>query len=166
MIRHSELSEESKLRSFVALLLRMTMCSMFLYSNALASGNEPVSANHQVYSSEEKAKLALESLRVAYTEKNSEHFFHYIHEQTYFSYNDLKRNVSQHLFDTSQIELLIFTDHVLTNKDKVDIKTHWQRRHVNNHSGAVEKNEGQAEFLFKINEDDAYLIDIHGDNPF
>ncbi len=135
--------------------------SLIFSGNLLAYGGDP----HAVDTAEDKAKAALESLRVAYVQGNQEHFFKRVDERPNLNYTDLKFNVSRHLTDSSQIDLLIFTDHVLRAKNKVTIKTHWQKRHVNNHTGGVEKQQGQAEFLFKVT-DEAHLIDIHGNDPF
>ena len=136
-----------------------------------ASGKEsktnisPKSAGHSNRAAENKAKEALEALRAAYTQGSQDHFFRGVHEQPYFSYNDLKSNVTSHLTKQGQMDLLFFTDRVLSEKDKVAIKTHWQKRFVDNATGSVAKNEGHAEFIFVVNES-AQLVDIRGDNPF
>ena len=133
----------------------------------LASGNDPGASSSQTKDTDtDKAKMALETLRTAYSQGNQELFFRNVDEIPALDYHLLKTNVSQSSIDHSQIELVIFTDHILSEKGKVAIKTHWQKRFVNNSTGTLEKSEGQAEFLFKITKNAAYLLDIRGDNPF
>ena len=115
---------------------------------------------------EDQAKEALQALRQAYVDGDSEGFFKHVSWHSFFNTLELKFQLSGHLRDFSQPDLHIVMDHAMVENDKVVLKTHWQKRAVRNSNGNVENSQGQAQFVFKSREHGAKLIDIQGQNPF
>ncbi len=139
--------------------------------NASASGSAPPQTRDSAKRTikrdmQMKAEDALEQMRMAYTENNLDHFFGNVSESPSLNHTDLKFRAAKSFKDFNQTELRITVDHALTENDKVFLKTHWQKRAVSRSSGSSQTSSGDAGFTFKIEENDAKLIQISGDSPF
>ena len=63
------------------------------------------------------------------------------------------------------LELMIITDTVLINKDKVSVRLHWFKKSFTN-SGAFSKSQGSSQFVFKKSAQGLNFLYLRGDNPF
>lgn len=115
---------------------------------------------------ERQAQAALEELRRAYTERDLSGFFENVSEDAYFNSLELKSDLSRAFSNISQSSLNIFVDQVLTENDKVLLKTHWQKRAVDRATGQSRMTEGRAQFIFRVMADKAQLISIKDASPF
>lgn len=150
-----------KKRCFTAIFLLTISLAVFIYP-VLAMGNESSRAAGNSIAAAEKA---LDSLKNAYLEKNLEAFFSGVSEQAYFNEADLKISFAKKFSEFNVIDIRIFEDNSLRENDKVDLKTHWQKRSVRNSTGKIEVTQGKAEFIFDVKEN-TELLNIRGDSPF
>lgn len=128
-----------------------------------AAGNDGYAQVH--LAQEDRAQAALEKLRNAYAQRDLAGFFEGLGEDTYFNWLDFKHQLSRKFSDFSDIDLHIVVDHALSENDKVFLKTHWQKRMVNNRTGRSQRTNGEAQFIFKVN-GTAKLVGIKGNSPF
>ena len=147
----------------MAAIFGIILAGMILGSG-LVSGAEKESPAPQ-QTAEEKAEKALESLKQAYLGQDLGTFFEGVSDVAYFDSMDLKFKMRQGFKDFSPQDLNLVMDHTLTEKEKVILQTHWQRRRVNKSNGSVELDSGQADFTFLVKEE-VQLIQIRGNSPF
>lgn len=151
---------------FLKVLLLVVLTAGF-EADAIASGSTPPERRNSPKSQmQAKAEDALEELRVAYNENNLDSFFGSVSDTSNLNWMDLRSRTERTFKDFNQADLRISVNHVLTENDKVFLKTRWQRRAVNRNTGAVQTSSGDAGFTFQIEEDSAKLIQISGDSPF
>ena len=120
--------------------------------------------SHQV-TLEARARQALDSLKQAYTERDSDGFFAVVSGQPYFNWSDMWFNIVRQFNDFSQIELSLWVDHTLVENDRVIFKTHWQKGMTSNKTGQRVITSGRAELVFRVREK-ALLLDIWGTSPW
>ena len=151
---------------------------LFLIAAGIAASAPPSSANGNApdtagtsrsaakHESERAAELTLEALRGAYLSKSLDHFFERAVEEPYFSSSDMKVRVGSSFSRYDTLDLNIVTDHALTEGDKTVLKTHWQKRLARRDNGHVEIQQGHADFIFRLEDGQAKLLDIQKENPF
>lgn len=111
---------------------------------------------------------ALESLRKAYSEENTDAFFSNVHENAIFNTTDLKQRLADQFSHTGDIDLRFFTGKELAEGDKTLLRVRWQKRFTRNSTGEVAVEEGVTDFIFsKSAQDRSYkLVNIQKDDPF
>lgn len=115
---------------------------------------------------EKRAERTLEDLRQAYLGKNPNGFMKNVSEEAYFSVTDLKMRLGSYFSGFGQIELSFVVDSILTEGDKVLIKTHWQKRAVRRSTGQVETSAGTTELTFGAEGSAMRLLDQQNDIAF
>ena len=152
------------------IVMLFTLCFFVSSGVSFANGNSPETGAQtrkaQKVDAKRSAQKALTALRNAYVLKNQDAFFQSASEEPYFSQTDLKVRLSSDFTRYDVLDLNFTVDHELTEGDKVVLKTHWQKRQVRRDTGNVELKEGRSDFVFRVEEAQAHLLDIQKDNPF
>ena len=116
---------------------------------------------------EDKAAKALEALRRNYSDRDFSGFFDWVSDDYRQGWADLRSDLSSGFSGTGSADLNFVLNRTLPEGDKVAIQVHWQKRTFAARTGAAQKSEGSAEFVFQINPTGKpELIDIRGHSPF
>lgn len=121
----------------------------------------PISLTEQIRI---KVDQALAGLKSAYESENLSDFINLL-DKDYEDRLTFQSNLENYFISNKNPEIMIITDAVLINKDKVGVRLHWFKKVMNN-AGLFAKLEGSCQFVFLNSGQEFKLLYIRGDNPF
>ena len=151
----------SRFQSKLILLSLFFLLPFFLGMSLVSKSAPAASSEEQVRI---KTDQVLVNLKSAY-ELESLPDFTGILDRDFENQLTFQSNLENYFISHKNSELIIITDAVLINKDKVSVRLHWFKKFFTN-SGVFNKSQGSSQFVFKQYPEGLKLIYIRQDNPF
>ena len=146
----------------VLLIASLSFVACIFLGMAQAPKNAPVA------SSEEQIKTqvdqALANLKSSYESENLPDFTNLL-DKDFEGSLAFQSNLENYFISHKNLELMIITDAVLINKDKVSVRLHWFKKSFTN-SGIFSKSQGSSQFVFNNTAEGLKLLYLRDDNPF
>ena len=135
---------------------------------AILSGMSFAPKNSPATSLEEQiraqADQVLASLKSTYESENLPDFMDLL-DRGFENRLAFQSSLENYFISNKHPELLVITDAVLVNKNKVSVRLHWFKKIFTN-GGAFSKSQGSAQFAFNKTAQGLKLLYLRGDNPF
>lgn len=136
--------------------------SIFLLGMSQAPKGAPaVSSEEQIRT---QVDQTLTSLKSTYASENLPDFMNLL-DKDFEDRLTFQSNLENYFISHKNLELMIITDAVLINKDKISVRLHWFKKSFTN-SGVFSKSQGSSQFVFNKAAEGLRLLYLRSDNPF
>lgn len=134
----------------------LVLVSLFLLGMAFAPKSSPAIGG--------QVGQALANLKSCFESENLSDFMALL-DKDYEDRLTFQSTLQDYFISHKNPEIMIITDAVLINQDKVSARLHWFRKNTDN-SGSFSKSQGSSQLVFKQCPEGLRLIYIRQDNPF